>query len=363
MTTYHPLLDLPPFPADRYSLLADRLKTLLATRNDVVFVQAEAILALEAAATSLGRPGLVVVSIVTSPYGGYFGDWLRRAGGEVHTVQAEPGRPIAVRAVDAALSTLPRVDLVAMVHAETSSGILNPLPEIAALVRSRGALLVVDAVASVGGHALDVDALGIDVCAIGAQKALAGPTALSALSISPRAWAAMRPQPAPSSLSLLDLKANWLDRGRGVLPGMPAAIEFWALEAALDRVEAEGLVNVVARHARAAEATRSGVRALGIEPWETDPSRASALATAVAVPAAVEANDLIARARGFGAVVNPGFGKTATPLIRLDHTGQRARRADVLANIMGLGAALRSYGIEADISVASDVVSEAYVTR
>ena len=78
MTTYHSLLDLPPFHPDRYSLLADRLKALLATRNDVVFVQAEAILALEAAAASLGRQGLAAVNIVTSPYGGYFGAWLRR---------------------------------------------------------------------------------------------------------------------------------------------------------------------------------------------------------------------------------------------------------------------------------------------
>ena len=228
------LLDVPPYPADRYGPLADRIKAVLATRNDVVFVQAEAILALEAAATSLGRPGLKALNVVTSPYGGYFGRWLQRAGAEVITVEAEAGRPIVVDAVEAALAAHPDVGLVAVVHAETSSGILNPLPQIAALARARNALLVVDAVASVGGHPLDVDGLGIDVCVIGAQKALAGPAGLSMLSVSARAWAAMQPQPAPSSLSLLDLKASWLDTGRGVLPGMPSALEFWALDAALD---------------------------------------------------------------------------------------------------------------------------------
>ena len=73
------------------------------------------------------------------------------------------------------MAALPSLDLVAAVHAETSSGILNPLPEIAALAKARGALLVVDAVASFGGHALDVDGLGIDVCVTGPQKAMGEP--------------------------------------------------------------------------------------------------------------------------------------------------------------------------------------------
>ena len=246
MASFNPLLNPPAFPADRYAPLADRLQLLLATRADIVFVQAEAILALEAAAVSLARPGLVALNIVTSPYGGYFGAWLRRGGAIVHELTAEAGRPIAIDAVNDILTALPQLDLVAIVHAETSSGILNPLPEIAALARSHYALLVVDAVASFGGHALDVGALGIDICVIGPQKAIGGPAGLSPVAISPRAWAAMAkiPNIVPSSLALLDLKTSWLDRGRGALPGMPSALEFWALEAALDRLETEGLSNV-----------------------------------------------------------------------------------------------------------------------
>ena len=95
---------------------------------------------------------------------------------------------MTVEAVQAALAEPPRVDLVAVVHAETSSGILNPLPEIAALAKAHGALLVVDAVASFGGHALDVDALGIDICVTGPQKAMGGPAGLAIASISGRAW-------------------------------------------------------------------------------------------------------------------------------------------------------------------------------
>lgn len=338
MSSFSPLLDVPPYPADRYGPLADRLKAIMGTRNDVVFVQAEAILALEATATSLAAPGGVAVNIVTSPYGGYFGKWLERGGMAVHSVDADAGQPVTLEAVRAALAALPQVDLVVLVHAETSSGILNPLPEIAAMVRERGALLVVDAVASLGGHALEVDTLGIDVCVIGPQKALGGPAGLSAVSISARAWQAMPAPPAPSSLSLRDLKANWLDRGRGVLPGMPSALEFWSLEAALDRVEAETLPMRITRHRWAAQATRAGLRALGAELWVEEDDQASTLATAIRVPSG-EAEQVAARARTFGAAASAGFGAVKEHLVRLEHTGQRAERTAVLANLVGFALA------------------------
>jgi len=354
------LLDLPSFPADRYAVLADRLQALLATRSDIVFAQAEAILALEATATSLGQPGMVAVNIVTSPYGGYFGDWLARAGATVHEVRAEAGRPITVAAVTAALAGLPKVDLVAMVHAETSSGILNPLAPVAAAVRDRGALFVVDAVASAGGHPLDIDGLGIDICVVGPQKALGGPTALSALAISPRAWAAMAPPKAPSILSLTDIKANWLDAGRGALPGMPSPLEFWALDAALDRVEAETLPAIIARHDRAARASRAALVAMGVTPWITDAAEASTLATAAPVPAGVDPAALIAAAKESGVTLTPGFGEVRDRLVRLDHAGARAAFAPVLANVMAYGQALRRLGHPADLGAAAEAIAKAY---
>jgi len=362
MPDFTPLLDVPAFPADGYASLADRLQRLLGTTHDVVFVQAEAILALEAAATSLARPGLIALNIVTSPYGGYFGHWLRLGGAKVHDVAAAGGQPITVAAVAQALAALPQVDLVAMVHAETSSGILNPLPEIAALARARGALLAVDAVASLGGHELDVDALGIDVCIGGPQKALGGPAGLSFAAISPRAWAAMAQAPdrGPSSLSLLELRRTWLAAGRGKPAGMPSALEFCALQAALDRIEAEGLPQTIARHARAAAATRAGLTALGVAPWVTDPGSASALATAAPVPAGIDAGALIAAADRLGVTLTPGFGEVRGRLVRLDHTGSRANFAPVLASVVGYGTALQQLGAAVDLGGAAAAVTDGY---
>ncbi|HEY4201929.1 MAG TPA: aminotransferase class V-fold PLP-dependent enzyme [Devosiaceae bacterium] len=362
MPSFSPLLNPPAFPASGYAPLADRLRRLLSTAGDVIFVQAEAILALEAAAASLARPGMTAVNIVTSPYGGYFGSWLRRGGATVHEIVAEAGRPITVTMVKAALDDLPTVDLVAIVHAETSSGILNPLPEVAALAEARGALLVVDGVASVGGHALDVDALGIDVAVIGPQKALGGPAALSIAAISPRAWAEMAKAPkfSPSILSLTDIKEVWLDRGRGALPGMPSALDFWALEAALDRVEAEGLAALIAQHELAGRASRAGLLALGVEPWIIAEAEASTLVTAAPVPAGIDPDGLITATARYGVTLSPGFGAVRDRLVRLDHTGIRANFGTVITNLAAYGSALRDLGVTVNIGAAVDAAAAAF---
>ncbi len=360
-TPPHPLLDLPPYPADGYARLADRLGRLLGTRNDVLLVQGEAIVALEAAATSIASPAVAALNIVTRPYGALFGEWLRRGGARVHDLVAEPARPVSVEAVAAAFAETAGIGLVSLVHAESASGILNPLPAIARLARQHGALLVVDAVASFGGHDLDVDTLGIDVAVIGPQKALAGSSGISAVALGERAWRLVdRPDaPSRSTLSLSDLKRDWLDAGRGALPGMPSALEFAALDAALERIEAEGLAAVVARHRTAAAATRAAVLALGLDCW-VDGDRASNLVTAVALPAGIRFADIVRHAPANGADLSAGVGPGAEGLLRLNHTGRRAAKDAVLANVVALATALTGLGIAADVARASAAVTARY---
>ncbi len=359
---FAPLLDPPAFAAAGFAPLADRLKRLFGTEKDLVFIQAEALLALEAAALSLARPGLVAVNVVTSPYGRYFGAWLRRGGAEVVDVVAPSGQPVAANAVADAIGSLARVDLVAIVHGEAANGALNPLEAVAALAKSANALLVVDAVASAGGHVVDIDGLGIDLCILGPQKALGGPVALSLATVSARAWAAMQAAPrfSPSLLSLLDIKEAWLDRGRGALPGTPAPLEFRALAAALDRLETEGLPARIARHQRAAKASRAGLRALGIAPWIAEDASALALVTAAPVPEGIDAETLIAAAGRFGVTLGRGFGDIEHRLVRLDHTGSRAAFGPVLANVVAYGAALEALGHAVDIGAAAAAVTAVY---
>jgi aspartate aminotransferase-like enzyme len=356
-----PLLDLPPYPAEGYARLADRIGRLLRTKSDVLLVQGEAIVALEAVATSIASPAVSALNVVTSPYGKLFGGWLRRGGAKVADVTAELARPVTIDAFAAALDAAPGINLVALVHAESASGILNPLPEIARLAKARGAAVVLDAVASFGGHELDIDGLGIDIAVIGPQKALAGSSGLSAVSVSSKAWRLIdRPDaPVQSALSLLDLKRGWLNVGRGIPPGMPSALEFFALEAALDRIEAEGVDTVIARHTLAGVATRDAVRALGLSTWVED-TAASDLVTAVTLPDGFAVSDLLRRADLTNADLSGGVGPGADHLLRLNHTGQRARPRPVTANIVALAEALHAAGIGLGLDAAKAAIAARY---
>lgn len=331
------LLDLPPFPAAGHAFLADRMARLMGTEGDLLWVQGEAVIALEALAASLSRPGLRAVNVVTSPYGRLFGLWLRRGGAAVRDVVAAPGLPVAAAAVAEALGE--GADLVAMVHAESASGICNPLESVAELARQAGAMIVVDAVASMGGHPLAMDALGLDAVVIGPQKALGGPAGLSAVALSPRAWEAIdRPDaPRQSVLSLVDLRRNWLEAGRGALPGMPSSLEWWALDAALARVEAEGIAAIVARHQRARRAARAGLAALGLPLWVEHEAEASALVTTAVTDHPL---DIAAAQPALRVVVDAAIGELGRPVIRFNHTGARSRPLALAEGLVALGDAL-----------------------
>lgn len=358
---FNALLDVPVFPVSRFAPLADRIGEIIGTRNDILLVQAEAVVALEAVAASLARPGLSALNIVTSPYGTWFGQWLSRGGATVRHLTAEPGLPITTASVEAALDTAGDIQVLALVHAESASGILNPLEEIIALARSRGIVTVVDAVASVGGHPLNVDALGIDIAVIGPQKSLGGPAGVSALSVSAKAWELLMAAggSTDSILSLTDLKRLWLDTGRNALPGTPAPLEFWALEAALARVAAEGIDAVIARHRLAAHATRAGLLALGLELWVAD-NQASNLVTAARLPDGIDAALLLQTAASFRMEMSPAVGAGADRLVRLNHTGPRARFDIVLANVIAYGQALNALGCKLNLAAASTAISACY---
>lgn len=336
---YFGLLDFPNFPADGYKQLADKIAALLNTKNDVLLIQGEAIIALEAVAHSIGRSGLKALNIVTSPYGNWFGNWLKRGGVEVYDLVAEAGKPISIDAVKAALNNT--YDIISFVHAESASGIVNPLEDIAALANQLGVLTIVDAVASVGGHDLNVDESGIDIVVIGPQKALAGPAGVSAISISPKAWQFFEHENAPrdSILSIIDQKEHWLDTGRGALPGTPSPLEFFALEAALHRLKKEGIGATIARHQATANQTRQALNAGGLQLWVPD-DQGSNLVTTFRLAVGT---DRIAFLRACNAVEGHSLAEAVGPgtdmLIRVNHTGQNATQDQLEVNLRAISAA------------------------
>ncbi|MHC9043150.1 pyridoxal-phosphate-dependent aminotransferase family protein [Microbacterium saperdae] len=361
-------LDPTAFPATRYARLSDRLGAVLAVSDqDVVIVPGEAIVALEAVAREAGASGRRVLNIATSLYGRLFGEWLAAGGAPVTTVSPEvAGQPIDLETVRAAILRTD-AEVVAVVHGEAATGILNPLTEIIALAREHGAVTIVDAVASVGGEPLALDTTNPDITVIGPQKSLGGPAGLSAVAVGPRGWELLtKPVGAASfsSLSLIDLRREWLGTGRTVIPGTPHAHDLWALEAALDAVENEGIPQRIARHRRAALAARRGIAALGLDLWVTDDARASALTTTALLPAGIDRAALVRTALDrFGVAIAAGPADVDGRLIRVSHIGRLASFTSVLAVVAGLGAAIGAQGGSADVGAAAAAVAQVYARQ
>ncbi|MCS0637289.1 aminotransferase class V-fold PLP-dependent enzyme [Streptomyces sp. LP05-1] len=363
----HPLLDLPPLTAARFAAIERRVATLLATDHDVVITQGEALLPLEGCVRSGARPGSTALNVVTGPYGQTFGDWLRDCGATVTDLEVPFHTAVTAEQVERALAAHPETDFVSLVHAEAATGNTNPVAEIGEVVRAHGALFMLDAVASVGAEPLRPDDWGVDLCVIGAQKAMGGPAGVSAVSVSERAWARFAENPrAPrrSYLSLLDWKERWIDTGRKALPHAPAQLEMLALEACLERIEKEGTGALMARHASAAAATRAGVLALGggLEPYVVEARDAAPVATTLRTSGGVNAAELVAAAL----VADPelplvaGGGALSGEMVRVNHYGQHATAGAVHSSLAALGTALAETGARVDVAAARRAVTETW---
>ncbi|GAB1334915.1 alanine--glyoxylate aminotransferase family protein [Streptomyces sp. E-15] len=363
----HPFLDLPPLSAERFAAIEDGVARLLRTRQDVLITQGEALLPLEGAIRAAAGPGTVALNVITGPYGQTFGNWLRDAGATVHDISVPFHTAVAADQVREAFAAHPEIDFVSLVHAEAATGNTNPVAEIGEAVREQGALFYLDAVASVGAEPVLPDAWGVDLCVIGAQKAMGGPAGVSAISVSERAWARMAANPnAPrrSYLSLLDWKERWIDAGRKALPHAPAQLEMLALQACLERIESDGLEAVMARHRRAALASRAGAVALGggLEPYVYEERDAAPVATTLRVPSGVVASELVARALESDPALPlaAGGGALAKEMIRVNHYGADATPGAVRGSLAALGAALAEAGADVDVAAAGRAVGEVW---
>ncbi|MGQ4362523.1 aminotransferase class V-fold PLP-dependent enzyme [Streptomyces sp. SAS_272] len=355
----HPFLDLAPLSAAHFASIEARVARLLDTRQDVVVTQGEALLPLEGAIRGAAGPGTTALNVITGPYGQTFGDWLRDCGATVIDLAVPFHTAVTAAQVREAFAEHPEIDFVSLVHAEAATGNTNPVAEIGEVVREHGALFSLDAVASIGAEPVLPDAWGVDLCVIGAQKAMGGPAGVSAVSVSERAWARMSANPtAPrrSYLSLLDWKQRWIDGGRKALLHAPAQLEMLALEACVERIETEGLKTVMARHASAAAATRAGALALGggLEPYVHDAAEAAPVATTLRAPAGVPASELVAQAlAGDPALpLAAGGGALAGEMIRVNHYGADATVDAVRGSLAALGAALAERGLTVDLDAA-----------
>jgi pyridoxamine--pyruvate transaminase len=345
--------DYDPVFLERFARTERKVAEIFRTSGDVVMMQGEAILGLEAAARALVRPGMTALNLVSGVYAKWFGLWLAEYGANLVEVEVPYDEAVPVEAVAKALEDHPETAMVSVVHSETPSGILNPLRGIAEVVRAHGALMVVDAVSSLAGEELDVDGWGIDLCVAGPQKCLAGPPGMSLVAVGERAWDAIRDNPAAprgSFLSLLDWKERWIDGGRTGFPYTPSVVDVAGVEAACDVVLGMGLDASIAMHRRAARATRAGVTGMGLRLWARDPDCGTSCVTALRSPDGIGVADALGHIRSrYGVMLSPGYGDLKERLIRLGHMGPAADSLTPVVALSALGRGMADLGVEVEI--------------
>jgi pyridoxamine---pyruvate transaminase len=325
---------------------SDLLKWVYRTEYDVVIMQGEAILGLEAAAASLINPGDRVLNLVSGVFGKWFQLFIDKFGGETIEVAVPFNEAIDPEDVRKALHANPGVKYLSVVHSETPSGTHNPVKAIGAIAKEFGVLTLVDTVSGLGGELLSPEEWNLDVAIAGPQKNLGGVPGLSLMAISPAAWAAMERRPNPlrgSYLSILDWKETWLDKGR--FPYTPHVSDMYALESTLTQTVEEGIERVVERHQTIARACREGVKALGLELWPAREEIAASCVTAVKMPDGLTDEQIRGTMRHkYGVMISPGYGDLFGKLIRLGHMGPAAHPTTLAAQLAILERSLADLG-------------------
>ncbi len=356
------IFDYDPVFLVKFRELERKVGELMRSSDDIVLMQGEAVLGLEAAARALTRPGLKALNLVSGVYAAWFGDWLREYGAEVVEVRVPYDEAVDAEAVRQALADNPGVELVAVVQSETPSGIHNPVAEIAPAVKEAGALLLVDAVSALGCEEVLVDEWGIDVCVVGPQKCLAGPPGMSLMSVSKAAWEAMRSNPnAPrgSFLSLLDWKDRWVDTDKTKFLYTPSVVDVNGVDSVVDQVLEEGLESCIARHQAAARAVRAGVKAMGLELWARREETAAGCVTAVRVPDGIARAGALEHIRTrYGVMLSGGYGELADRLFRIGHMGPAANSLNPVVGLSALGRGLADLGVDARIGAGVEAALE-----
>lgn len=319
------------------------------TSHEIILMQGEAVLGLEAAARAVVQPGMACLNLVSGVFGKGFGYWLSAIGGDLREIEVPYDQSIDPAAVEAYLDAHPEVRVVSVVHCDTPSTTINPVREIGPIARAHGAVTIVDAVSTFGGIELRPEEWQLDLVVAGPQKCLGGPPGMSLLAISKQAWAMIDANPgAPrgSFLSILDWRDQW--HGQGHFPFTPSVSDLNGVNKAAELLLAEGLDASQARHARIAAACRAGVRGMGLRPWAASEEIAAACATAIAVPDGLI--DIAVRDHVRSQYrVQLSAGQRAGNLVRIGHMGANARPMFMIAGLAALGRSLLDMGVRLDL--------------
>ena len=336
------------------------LKTLFATKNDVLMLASSGTGAMEASVANLFSPGDKVLVI----NGGKFGErWLNIAnafGLNPVELKVEWGQAVRVDAVEKQLKAHPDLKGVMIQASETSTTVLHPVREIAKLTKN-GPLFLVDGVTAVGVLSIPLDEWGLDVLVTGSQKALMLPPGLGFIALSDRAWERTKQATLPRFYFDLNLERKNQQKGSGAFT--PAVSLIYGARASLEMMQREGLDRVYARHARMSRATRAAVTALGLKLLA--PDSPSPAATGVYLPDGIDADQVLDYLRDhMNITLAEGQDQLKGKVIRIAHVGYMGA-FDVITAVAALEMVLRKFGVELPfgkgVAAAQEVLMESLV--
>jgi aspartate aminotransferase-like enzyme len=294
------------------------------TEADVLILTSSGTGALEAAVVNTLSVGDSVLSVNIGVFGDRFAKIARAYGADVTTLAIEHGKAATPAQVGALLREMAQdgkaATAVLVTFNETSTGVTNPLEEIAREVHHNApdALILVDAVSGLGAIPLEMDEWGLDVVTTGSQKSWMVPPGLAMVALSQRAWTAVEQSNMPRFY--FDLKVHRDAMAKGETPWTPAISIAFALDEGIRLIEAEGYPAIFARHAACGAAARAGLQALGIR-LLADPDVASNTVTSAWLPDGVEWSALTKACRARGLVLAGGQGPLTGKIFRVGHLG------------------------------------------
>ena len=339
------------------------LRRVFQTQNQLTFpISGTGSAGMEASFDNFLEPGDVAVIGVNGLFGERMAENALRCGARVVQLPAEWGRIIEPEAIEAALKTERKVKLVALVHAETSTGILQPLTDASRLAKQYEALLLVDTVTSLGGHEVAVDDWGIDICYSGTQKCLSCPPGLAPFTANENAMSILsaRTHKIQSWYFDLSLLSSYWSTSRFYHHTAPISM-IYAFHEALALIVEEGLEARIQRHLRNGLALQAGLEAMGLKLHAQQGHRLSTLTT-VRIPSGVD--DVKVRQRllnEFNIEIGGGLGPLKGQVWRIGLMGHSSGAENVFLVLSALEKILpaEGYAVQtgAGVTVAAQILS------
>jgi len=340
------------------------LRELLGVRKGSLYIMAgEAMLGLDAALANTIVNGTKTLIVGNGVFGEGFADLVKLYGGEPVLVENCENcwrRSADPAVIERELERHKDVEVVTLVHCDTPSGILNDLEEISKVVKSFGALLIVDAVSSIGGVPINFDSLGIDILIGGSQKALNLPAGLTILAISNDAWDRINRVSYRGFYLNLKLWREMLDEA-GVFPYTMSDVLVYALHESLKLIMEEGPGNVYKRHLLARKAVWEAIEVMGLKPYPSSINYSSPTVTAFEVPRGINEAELRKMTwEKYGVMIGGSWGRLQGKVLRIGHMGVQASRIHLLIAITTLARALADLGYRVNVKEAIEALEKEF---